>query len=64
MSALSTPATAMHPAARVARLRVIVASFRHALGDEGLDFLYGCGLRANPPIRINSEGATMSGERI
>ena len=33
VSALSTPATAIEAAARVARLRVIVASFRHAPGE-------------------------------
>ena len=35
VSALSTPAAAIHAAARVARLRVISASFRHALGRKG-----------------------------
>src|SRR5687768_12407312 len=35
VSALSTPATAIDAAPRVARLRVIVASLRHGPGTEG-----------------------------
>src|SRR5688500_956371 len=46
VSALSTPATVIHAAARVARLRVIVASFRQAPGRRS-GIPYGCGLRAS-----------------
>ncbi len=46
VSALSTPATVIHAAARVARLRVIVASFRQPPEDEGRD-AYAGGLRAS-----------------
>src|SRR5688572_9618942 len=62
VSALSTPATAIHAAARVARLRVIVASFRHARGEEERAPLPLWTARG-PPLRFNSECARIVGLR-
>src|SRR5215207_9169015 len=51
VSAPSTPATVIHAAARVARLRVIVASFRQTPEEEGAGCLRRWTAR-QPPLRF------------